>query len=181
MPQIRFTRFRKKAANSKAVDPAEKKIMKKEPLKWEFKKVSKAMEQLSPSFQLGTKGRRITGTLLKVRNPKDFNGLFAPGDKLLYIHFETTRQRDAIELVKTFSSKEILKEIQQRGYKGICGDTPNEALAKLFEKHGGTDLKTKIPRLIELRERLRYFLNMLTRSYPRTYLTKPLQRVVLKF
>ncbi len=176
-------KLRKIKQKSSVALPA--KQVKKEEHKWNFKKVPKALMYLRPAFELGSKGKRITATPMRVTDPKQFDGAFKKGDKILYIHFEATNPRSAIELFKTFESslksKEFIDHLTSGGYSGFCGDTPNDKIAKLFVKHGGKKVAGKISTFIQRREQARYLLNTVVKKYPASYFKGPIQRIIFKF
>lgn len=156
----------------------------------ELKVVSRAraIRYLFHSFELGSKGKRITGTPIIVKNPKIYRGLFKKGERILYVHFELTnknisvKQRDAVRLVRSLKDPSILQSMKDAGYVGLCGDTPTTTIAKLFEMAGGKNLGSEvIPKPVKAREKARYLLHMVGRGYPKKYLTRPLQRIVFRF
>jgi hypothetical protein len=203
MPQGRFHRpiFGKKIVKrpeeqtqiidleaTKASLKAQPKKVVREPLELKVISRARALRYLFHSFELGSKGKRITGTPTIVKDPKLYGGLFKKGEKILYVHFELTnknnsvKQRDAVKLVKTLRDPSILQSMKDAGYVGMCGDTPTTSLAKLFEMAGGKNLgSSAIPAGIKAREKSRYLLHMLGRGYPKKYLTRPLQRIVYRF
>ncbi len=152
------------------------------------------------SFEVGTKGKRITGTTTIVRNPAEFDGLFKKGEKILYIHVDLRgkdqklKEKEGVRLIRSFKKlgvasrnpeaqeSKMLKELKAQGYVGLCGDTPTTTIANLFVLAKGKNLGNEpIPSVVKLREKARYLLNMFFRGYPKKYLKRPLQRVVFRF
>lgn len=174
-------------ATKEALNQKPRKVLRESP---ELKVVSRAraIRYLFHSFELGSKGRRITGTPTVVKNPKLYGHLFSKGERILYVHFELTnkndsiKQRDAVRLVRALKDPSNLQSMKDAGYAGLCGDTPTTTLAKLFEMAGGKNLgNSVIPKPIKAREKARYLLHIMGRGYPKKYLTRPLQRIVFRF
>ncbi|NMA44725.1 MAG: hypothetical protein GX950_02870 [Candidatus Diapherotrites archaeon] len=156
--------------------------------KLKFVHRARALKYIRHVVELGSKGKRITGTPTIVKNPKLYGNLFKKGDRILYVHFEfgsrnnSVKQRDVIKLVKALKDPTNLQLMKEAGYVGLCGDTPTSTLAKLFEMAGGQNLGNNvIPKPIKAREKARYLWHVVDRGYPAKYLTRPLQRIVYRF
>lgn len=145
-----------------------------------IKRIISAGVPFVPSLIIQTGEHRIVGYKKKIFKPKNFDGLLKKGDNVLYWHLESTDPETITKLVRKLTSPETKELLSRAGYSGVLGDVPNPDLRKLYEKRGFVKISAPIPKVTQVREKIRYAGNVLKRGYPKETLKNPFERVLLK-
>ncbi len=124
---------------------------------------------------------RLVSDAKTITRPQRFGGAFKKGERILYTHVESTDPKIIMKLSRFMTSKETSRILHEKGFAGIVGDTPTQTLVKMYLKMGFKEVTAQLPKIVRLRERLRYVKNIPTRGYPKEFINSPIRRVTFRF
>ena len=149
--------------------------------KIEILKLDSAPHLLKSNVIISLGQHRLVSDAKTITHPERFGGVFKKGERILYTHVESTDPKTIMKLSKFMTSQETSKILHAAGFAGLVGDTPTQTLIKMYLKLGFKESTDSLPRLVKLRERLRYAKNIPLRGYPREFINSPIRRVTFRF
>jgi hypothetical protein len=121
-------------------------------------------------------GPRILGYPIYITRDHELIKHFPHKSYVLELHFDARTPGEMKRLFTLFKEKE--PELKKH-YSGLYGDTPNTALVKVAQRHGGIVEQVSLERDRHIKRRYREWVK--AGEFPDTYMKERTQRIIWKF
>lgn len=115
----------------------------------------------------------------RVQRPEDFGAWFRQGQRVFEAHMNAVNARDMFRLLDMFERQ--MPAWRAKGFVGMVGDTPNEALVRLFRRRFRHCHTFPSPKKAVEETRRRYAYNVEKNGFSADYLYTPVTRIVVPF